>query len=567
MVSPARAGKNFLFRWRSLTVKRPEVGLVSDNVREWPYLLTLAVTGAVLFFYRLGAPGLMDPDEGRYAEIAREMLLLKDWVVPHLNFLPYLEKPPLVYWFTALSFQVFGLTEAAARLPAAVSALAGVFLVYYLGRALWNSRAGFLGALILSTASGYAILGRLIILDMPFTFVFSLGVAWGYLAYVQDRRHLLAWAYAALALALLVKGPVALVLAALIWGLWTLLDRRHSLSFWLHPVGLAVLAVISLPWFIWVAVKYPEYTRFFLWEHHVERYVAGAFHQKPFYYYVPVLLGLMLPWSWLLPWSLARLRPAVSSPRLFLLIWAGVIFLFFSFSKGKLVPYILPAFLPLALLLGESLAGLENPEGVRKNKGFHVSVAIWALVATGLALLYAWPPAPLARLLAKGSGLEPYLSIYLVILALTPWVALVWKRPAVLLAGAVVLALLIPPGMASISSTRSPREMGLILKSHWQPEAALVGVELYSQGLSFYAGQPFYLLEFSTELDFGRRLRPQYHHFFSTPAEMAAFAASRPLVFFLVKKQNYQRLKEWLPGKFVPLARWKDCLLLAYTGK
>ena len=169
--------------------------------------------GLVLFFYRLGAPGLMDPDEGRYAEIAREMLVLKDWLIPHLNLLPYLEKPPLVYWLTALGFKVFGYTEAAARLPSAVAALGGVFLAYGLGRAMWGPGPGVLGALVLASTAGYVALGRILTLDMTFALYLNLGIGLGYLALSRGQARLWLWAYLALALAVLTKGPVALVLA------------------------------------------------------------------------------------------------------------------------------------------------------------------------------------------------------------------------------------------------------------------------------------------------------------------------------------------------------------------
>lgn len=537
------------------------------TTKAWGYFFWLTLVAMPLLFYRLGSPGLMDPDEGRYAEIAREMLALKDWLVPHLNFLPYLEKPPLAYWLTALSFQALGFSEFAARLPAALSALGGVFLTYFLGKAVWGGRTGFWAALILATCSGYVILGRLTILDMPLTFFLSLGLALGYLAYSRARRRLLVGAYLALGLAVLIKGPVALVLAGLIWGLWTLLDRRHSLTFWLHPGGLVLLGAIILPWFILVAAKHPEFPRYFLWEHHVKRFVAGSIHAKPLFYYGPVLLGLMLPWIWLLPWALLRVRPTAHPGRLFLLLWAGVIVAFFSFSGGKLAPYILPALVPLALLLGESLAGLRDQPDRKRSLGFTLSLAAWALTGTVLAILYFRPPESLSPKLAQAAVLGPSLTVFLVFLALTPAFALAWRRPAPLFLGAVLLCALLPGGMDRLSRVRSPRDMGLMVRSHWQPGAALVGVRLYSQSLSFYACQPFHLLEIPTELDFGRELRHNNGFYFSTPADMAAFAAARPKVFFFLKKKDYPELQEGLPGKFETLARWKDCLLVINTRK
>jgi 4-amino-4-deoxy-L-arabinose transferase-like glycosyltransferase len=191
----------------------------TPDKRDWPFLLGLTLVGLVLFFHRLGAPGLMDPDEGRYAEIAREFFVLRDWLIPHLNLLPYLEKPPLVYWLTALSFKALGYTEAAARLVPAASALAGVFLAYGLGRVLWGPGPGVLSALVLASAAGYVALGRILTLDMTFALFLNLGIGLGYLALSRDQGRLWTWAYLALGLAVLTKGPVALVLGArlVIW--------------------------------------------------------------------------------------------------------------------------------------------------------------------------------------------------------------------------------------------------------------------------------------------------------------------------------------------------------------
>ena len=179
----------------------------------------VTLVGLGLFFPGLGVPGLMDPDEGRYAEIAREMLLLRDWLIPHLNLVPYLEKPPLVYWLTSMSLGAFGLGEWAARLPSALAALAGLYLAFWLGRALWGERQGLWGAVVLATSGGYVVLARLLTLDMVFTLFLNLGIALGYLALSRERPRLWPYAYLALALAVMVKGPVALVLAGLIWGL------------------------------------------------------------------------------------------------------------------------------------------------------------------------------------------------------------------------------------------------------------------------------------------------------------------------------------------------------------
>ncbi len=533
----------------------------------YPGLLTLAGLG--LFFFRLGAPGLMDPDEGRYAEIAREMLLLKDWLIPHLNLVPYLEKPPLLYWATALSFTAFGLKAWAARLPAALSALGGVYLAYGLGRALWGERQGFWGAMILATCSGYIIMARVLTLDMALSFFLTLALGLGYLALSRNREKLWPWAYLALALAVLVKGPVALVLAGLIWGLGALLRGWRTLGVLVRPGCWVLLAVVVLPWFFYVAWRYPEFPRFFLWEHHVARYVDGAlYHQEPWWYFGPVLLGFLAPWTFLTPWALGLRSAADFQDRLFLILWAGAVLVFYSLSRGKLPPYILPALLPLALLLGEALVNLASQEtGLRRYPGFRLSLLLWTLVAWIAVALYFWPPAALTALLSRTEALKPYPAIGLVTLALVPTVTLLVRRLEVLLVGALLLGAMVPPVVDRISLQRSPKEMGLTLRAHWQPEAALVGIYLYSQGLSFYSRQVFHLLDFATELNFGKKLAPQGGLFFPKLEDMGEFLASRPQVFFYLKTPEFNWLKKQLSGDFKILARQKDCLLVAFRRK
>jgi 4-amino-4-deoxy-L-arabinose transferase-like glycosyltransferase len=529
----------------------------------------LLLVGLVLFFFHLGLPGLMDPDEGRYAEIAREMLLLKDWLIPHLNLAPYLEKPPLVYWLTSLSFAAWGFTEGAARLPAALAALAGVYLAYWLGRTLWGERQGFWGAMLLATCGGYIILARLLTLDMVFTFFLNLGIGLGYVALSRERRHLWPYAYLALALAVLVKGPVALILAGLIWGLAAFLRGRQAFWALMQPKSWLLLAVVVLPWFFYVAWRFPEFPRFFLWEHHVERYLDGvSYHAEPWWYFGPVLLGLLLPWTGLAPWALSRRSDQDARDRVFLLLWAGVILVFFSLSRGKLVPYILPALLPLALLLGEGLAGLQSrAAGLGGAPGFRVSLIFWALAAWLLVALYFWPLRALRPLLDQAVLLKPYVLLSLVLLALIPTATLLVRRLEVLLVGALLFGALLPLGMERLAGQRSPKEAGLVLKERWQPGAELVGIYLYSQGLSFYSGQVFHLLEFRTELNFGNKLVPESSRILKNLEELKAFSASRPLLFFYVKNKELAWLKERLSWDFEILAQQKDCLLVTSRRK
>ena len=445
----------------------------------------VTLVGLGLFFPGLGVPGLMDPDEGRYAEIAREMLLLRDWLIPHLNLVPYLEKPPLVYWLTAMSLGAFGLGEWAARLPSALAALAGLYLAFWLGRALWGERQGLWGAVVLATSGGYLVLARLLTLDMVFTLFLNLGIALGYLALSRERPRLWPWAYLALALAVLVKGPVALVLAGLIWGLAAALERGwQGLRALIRPGSWAILAAVVLPWFVYAAWRYPAFPRFFLWEHHVERYVSGAgFHAEPWWYFGPVLAGLLLPWTGLIPWALGQKDAAHRGDRLFLMIWAGAVVAFFSLSQGKLATYILPALMPLALLAGKALAEFISGEaGSCQARGLRISLLVWTCVGWLLVGLYGWRPGMLAQLLKQGDFLAPWLLVSLVILALTPLAALALRRPAVLVAGALLLGLILPLGMNRIAVQRSPKAVGA------DPQGALAARGGAGGGVSLLPG-------------------------------------------------------------------------------
>ena len=523
--------------------------------------------GLVLFFYRLGAPGLMDPDEGRYAEIAREMLVLKDWLIPHLNLLPYLEKPPLVYWLTALGFKVFGFTEAAARLPSAVAALGGVFLAYGLGRAMWGPGPGVLGALVLASAAGYVALGRILTLDMTFALCLNLGIGLGYLALSRGQARLWLWAYLALALAVLTKGPVALVLAGLVWGIWVM----ASSGGWRRLIqirGWALLALITLPWFVYVQWVYPQFFRFFIIEQHFGRFLTPAIHPEPLYYYVPVLLGLLLPWTWLLPWTLAAGNRWRDPDERFLVIWGAVILVFFSLSRGKLVPYILPALLPLALLVGHGLTRLAGAGRLNFNSRFlKTSLLVWASTGVVLVALTVWPPGALVRALARANLSFTYLLAVSLVWTLTPLAALIRRHLGALLLGALLLAALVPRGIDQVSPGRSFKDMGLALKSRWQPGAALVGVQLYSQGLSFYSGHIFHLMGCRTELDFGVLLRPDLGLCLADKGALPAFTAAHPVTFFFLKVHDLPWLAEGLPGKFHPVAAHKDCILTSYEGE
>ena len=531
-------------------------------------VLLLMVAGLVIFFYRLGGPGLIDPDEGRYAEIAREFFVLRDWGIPHLNLLPYLEKPPLVYWLTALSFKVCGFTELAARLPSALSALGGVFLAYGLGRAFWGPGPGMLGALVLASAAGYVALGRILTLDMTFALCLNLGIGLGYLALSRDQNRLWLWAYLALGLAVLTKGPVALVLAGLVWVIWVLVNRRSGRPL-IQIRGWVLLAVITLPWFVYVQWRYPEFFRFFILEQHLGRFLTPAIHPEPLWYYIPVLLGLLLPWTWLLPWTLAAAGRWRDPDYRFLVIWAAVIVVFFSLSRGKLVPYILPALLPLALLVGHGLARLTGVGRMYFNSRLlKTSLLVWGLTGVALVGLSLWPPALLVKALARANFSLPYLLTLSLVWALTPLVALIWRHLGALLLGALLLC---GPGAPG----HRPGEPGKIVQGYGAgPQIPLAARGGPGGGAPLFPGAE--LLQRPNFSSFGL---PDGAGFRPAPGARRKVCVwlirrpcrpsprATPVTFFFLKADDLPWLAQGLPGNFHPVASHKDCILSTYEGK
>jgi 4-amino-4-deoxy-L-arabinose transferase-like glycosyltransferase len=333
----------------------------------WAGMALLALLAGLLLFPNLSYP-LLEPDEGRYAEIAREMGESSDWIVPTLNHQPYYDKPPLLYWLTTASFRMFGATEWAARLIPTFSAWLTVLAGYWLARRLLGTRAAFLGGLVLTLTSGFIQCGRILVIDNLLTLCVTVSLLAAHEAIRSSRLRWGWWLASACCcgLGVLAKGPVALVLLAPPTIAFAWLDRaaaRPRLTGWL-AYG-AVVAGLFAPWFVAITLRDPTFPHEFVVNQHLKRYFAGEFHAAPIWYYVPLVLVSGMPWSLLgLPmlWfmlSRARqvraLRPAAFG---FLVLWAGWCLLFFSLSRGKLPPYILPAAPALALLVGACLERL-----------------------------------------------------------------------------------------------------------------------------------------------------------------------------------------------------------------
>ncbi|TWT71467.1 ArnT family glycosyltransferase [Crateriforma conspicua] len=325
---------------------------------------SLIATACVVLGANLAYP-LIEPDETRYAQIAIEMIKSRDWVTPTLDGEPYLDKPPLMYWLTALSFQTFGTTETAARLPSMLAALATVLFVFGWGSRVVGRRSAWLGAMSLSLCGGFVLSGRFLILDSLLTFFTTLCLLSGYIA-VRGQRHRPVWwmvSGVACALGVLTKGPVALVLCAppLVVSGWLRAD--HSRTRVLHWVAFVVpMVVVCVPWYIAVAKFNSQFVDYFFWEHNYQRFMRGSNHEQPFWFYIPIVFAAMFPASLLLPSmgvfvvSPANRKRSLRSKDLGFLVCGAIwVLVFFSAASCKLPTYILPAIPLICLAMGVML--------------------------------------------------------------------------------------------------------------------------------------------------------------------------------------------------------------------
>ena len=329
---------------------------------------TALMLGGFLFFYQLGAVPLFDLDEAIYGETAREMVETGNWITPQFNYSPDFDKPVLLYWFMAATFQIFGPSEFSARLPSAVFGLALLVMVYGFARRAANARTGLLAMLILSSSLEMVALSHAALTDMLLVFFITAALACFYLFYKTERDFWLAGVYLGAALAVLTKGPVGLVLPGLTIFLFIItVGPRDKLLRKIRPGwGMLIFSAVALPWYAAIFWLHgADFWDSFILRHNIDRFtsVIGGHAGAPFYYLAVLAIGFF-PWAAFIPasllsiftasdsserWKHIRRFPVERPLEWFLLLWAAVVFLFFTAAGTKLPSYIAPAVPALAV--------------------------------------------------------------------------------------------------------------------------------------------------------------------------------------------------------------------------
>jgi 4-amino-4-deoxy-L-arabinose transferase-like glycosyltransferase len=451
--------------------------------------------------FDLGGYPLFDPDEGRNAEVAREIAATNDYVLPHFDGLPYVDKPIVYFASAAAVMEVLGPTETAARLPAYLFTLATLIVVVWFVRRRWSTDTAWLAAVALATMPLVLAYARTTIMDSALAFCTTLAI----LAF-WDERPVLAWA--AMGLGAITKGPVAILIPLATLIPYALLTGQRLRR--LFPLaGLGVFALVALPWFLAVSHRVPEFPHYVFVRETFERMTTTRFHRAaPFWYYLPIVPIAAFPWivpalgrlkNWRWAWLARRVNPRAQEAIL-LACWVLGPLLFFSLNQSKLPQYVLPLMPPFAL----AAARLLTSEARELGGGIGVARRTYAALATvlGVALvsLTIWLPVPISLTPAERAAIPPTalgLGIALLISAALVWHAGRPKRPqpALVIMGyaLTVIAMPIVSGrlLAAVGEDRSSATIARVIQNvrprvEGMEEVEVVGVSAFPTSLPFY---------------------------------------------------------------------------------
>ena len=491
----------------------------------------LLALGGCLFFVGLGSLPLLEPDEGRNAEVSREILASGDWVTPHYNTFKYLDKPPVYFWVVAGSFRVWGVNERAARIPSALAAVALLFLVWFLARRIWGSSVGLCAGVMFATCPLVLVFARLVIFDMLLALLMTLAMAAFYFAEAdgfRDWRHEVLL-FAALGVATLTKGPVGFLLPLLsLLAYEAVRGKMGDLKRLRWGLGVGVFLATVLPWLFVVSSHNPDFLRYALWQESLQRFVTGGqvHRQGGISYYLPVYLAGFFPWSLLLLFAgfnrfrrWRELKQDSNRPVLFLLVWAATAFVFFSISRSQLPGYFLPAVVPLSILMARAWGdvgskGYERaPDwltaGFAALLGLGLLMAVgsqpWVLAGAKAAMAKKIPP-PVFGLLRPSLLYSGLIMGALGILGRN--MASRLRGPVLSTTALALLGLTVPllfvrwwPALKAYADTHSSRRLAETLRASAEKDWPIYGYYFFRTSLPFYLRRPVGLVTFdSSEL-------------------------------------------------------------------
>jgi 4-amino-4-deoxy-L-arabinose transferase-like glycosyltransferase len=486
---------------------------------------------AIVWLGSLGWRHLIPSDEGRYAEIAREMLVNGNWIVPRYNGYLYFEKPPLQMWATALTFQVFGLGEWQARLWTGLTSFFSILLVGFTVYKVWGIRAGTITALVLASSPLWIIGGHFNSLDMGIAFFMSAALCSLILALhaTEKSREEQLWmltCWAMMALSVLSKGLIGIVLPGLVLIIYSITGKdSHSWKrmYWLR--GAFTFFLITTPWFVLIAHQHASFIDFFFIHEHFERFTKNE-HQRsaPWHFFIPLILIGILPWLLHLPRALLigfKSRQGHSNsfkPLWLCFTWVICITVFFSLSNSKLPGYIFPVIPALAILMGYSIWLLIennhqlNPLGI---KIWIIQLLIFEVIF--LIGLFFVPKIASTGEVYEAQGYATYakiIGVSLLIGLLGCFLAWIYRKNAIksilLFSNTmIVVSLTAGTGHEIVGRVLSGYDLALKAKPVILKDDPLYGVRMLDHTVPFYLEHPLIMVDFKDELAFGISQEPE----------------------------------------------------------
>jgi 4-amino-4-deoxy-L-arabinose transferase-like glycosyltransferase len=531
----------------------------------------------VAICFRLGALPLEQPDEGRNAEVAREMKVSGAWLAPTYNGIAYLDKPAFYFKAVALSLAMFGDSETVARIPSAAFGIGLLALVYIFCRREYGVRCAALATIVLATTPLFLVNARTVIFDIALCFFVVSAIFAGYRAEETEGRARRSWyllGAAAAGFATLVKGPVGFLIPILVLLVFNrVVGRRGVWKRLLAPFNLLVFFGVVLPWFIGLSLEHRDFPHYGIVEESFHRFTTSEFHRgKPVYFYAIIVAGMFLPWSLLLPEGAVaawKSRRTLTRADVLCLVWAVVVVLFFSCSKSKMPGYILSTTVACAMLVARMWdKALAEPDGklVWMARRAAVAFVLVCLAAMAGVIFLASHTQLLARPLgiteaeaARFGAHAPAAEIMLLLFAVFALVACFRKQATLCLIGFTLFPLLLVnvnyPMLEVVFNAKSARTLARVI-SPLPSQTELACLECFPSGLSFYMGRTATLITKD-----GGELTSNYILFSlksgaAWPSNLVAvsdfdhwLATRKHPVFLVVRQQDRARLETIAAGR------------------
>ena len=552
----------------------------------WLDILWISIASVIIYALFLGSYPLLAPDEARYAEIAREMTSSGQYIIPHLNHVIYFEKPIFFYWVTSFFIKIFGLSEWSIRMGPLCFAVLGNVATYIAGNKLFNRKIGIYSAIILSSSLLYFLLAHFISIDMTVSVLLSVSL----IAFIlgahephKNKRRVYMWTAAfTAALTVLTKGLIGFLFPMMIIGMWVLLlNKWKEIKNWFIPSSFIIFLIVTIPWHVVAQIKQPDFFNFYIIKQQFLRYSTLYAHRyAPDYFFIGIILLGFLPWSVFLCQAIKNAIPKwknrfVHQKEIFLLLWFALIFIFFSISDSKLIPYILPVFPALSILTAVYLARSKAAIQTAKKVFSGTNIGYYILLLATLALLFvAWkfPIDSTVIDIHAAHNFAKQAAIIAVVIALICNI-LIWCKCRknivfiLLFLGATVFNLMT---MASIkkTDTRSIKPLGVKIHQLCRPNDLIVSFDHYFQDLPFYARHRVAVVNNIGELEFGmQHLKNPMRWFFDRSALIKKWRGNKRVFIVMHKIDVADFLRQNTTIKFYILGETSNSILISNRGK